>query len=332
MTLLDITWFNIWYGRTTDTCLYPAHDTWPTAVQAMQAHRRHQLLLADAKPVSRLAIWHGWEGIAGINDAGIAACHKTFCLNTASLLLDRSVAFTWSDSGVLIKGIIRNGEWITALGTFAIVIFPYAAVLPTPLWERCVDFTSGGGKLVFIGPPATWDMQGQPLAQLHPDLPSLRADEYVRGMRVRYQLPVSRPEKIDAFYPLPGDLKQVFQSTEKESDLWQSGNVLYLSSLDPRDRLLKLIEPWLESEVEVHASDLLWRLYRREDADILVLVARQNRELRGVIRWGETLVELIDGTVAFIVKKGTKVSLWSEDAKWRQLAGDDLIVKHSGQV
>ncbi len=48
-----------------------------------------------------VAILHGWETVCGVNRADIAAAHKTFCLNTAELLVRRNVAFDWIDAKLL---------------------------------------------------------------------------------------------------------------------------------------------------------------------------------------------------------------------------------------
>lgn len=305
MTLMDVVWFNIWYGESTDTCVYPADYTWPTTVREMNRNRKDQRLIGNAKPVVEVAILHGWETVCGINRADIAAAHKTFCLNTATLFIDRSVAFDWVDTGLIASSRIEDGKLCNALGSYSVLILPYATVLPREAWDKCCEFARVGGRIVFVGTPPELDVEGFSLraafAKLM-DMPELPLDTYLQGIDAVCSLPHYRSDRLDVYFELRGNSTRCLTSIEGERHGLRSpsGNIVYLSDLDPRERLLQVIETWLDSGVECFSDSILWRLYREGERELLVCVAREGRVLKGVIHWAGEVVELRQGTVAMI--------------------------------
>lgn len=321
MTLMDITWFNIWYGESTDTSLYPADYTWPTVVREMQRHRDAVRLLGKAKPVVEIAMLHGWETVCGVNTTGIAAAHKAFCLNTAKMMIDHSVAFDWIDTSLLAASKVANGRLINALGSFAILVLPYAAVLPRAAWEKCRELARGGGKIIFVGTPVEMDTAGQLLrdefAQLL-DMPVLTLERYLAALTAVCTLPLDRPENLDVCVPLDGEESRLLISLENERHGVRNatGNVIYISDLDPRERLLHLLEAWLTPEVTCHSASIQWRLYRDGPRAILVCIARRDSQLRGLIRWGKHEVEFSAGTVALIETVAGELKIHGDKLKW----------------
>ena len=51
MSLMNINWFNIWFGSDTDTAMQDGHYSWPQSIAAMRAHRDLQLAIAGKVPV-----------------------------------------------------------------------------------------------------------------------------------------------------------------------------------------------------------------------------------------------------------------------------------------
>ena len=319
MTLLDLTWFNIWYGEATDTCLYPADYTWEATVREMNNHREEVKLVGGAKPVIDVAILHGWETVCGVNRAGIAAAHKCFCLNTAALFLEESVAFDWVDTRLLADSRIEGTRLVNALGSYSVLILPYASVLPRKAWKQCLAFAHAGGKIVFTGTPPDCDVEG---ASLSADfarlmaLPELSLPRYLSEMDAEYTLPVHRSEALDVCLELEVDPLRLLTSIEGERHgvRNEAGNVVYLSDLDPRGRLLQVIAPWLEPEVECFSNGILWRLYREGGRELLICVAREGRQLRGVLRWAGETVEFRSGTRAFLERENGVLKLLAGNA------------------
>ena len=323
MTLMNIGWFNIWYGEMSDTCLYPSHYTWATTVREARRHREAQRLIGEARPVVEMAMLHGWESVAGINRANIAGAHKTFCLNTAKLFVDRNIPFDWVDTELLAEGKVEDGSFVTALGSYSILVLPYASVLPGAAWQKCAEFARVGGRLVFVGPPPEMDTEGGLLrdefAQML-GIPPLSLGNYLEGIDARCELPLTRPEKVDVYYPLKGAPDRLLISIEDEPHGIKSagGNVIYLTDLDPRTRLLKVIQGWISPEVICYSENILWRLYRNDARSILVLTARKDMELSGIVRFEGMEYEFEGGSVALI----------EQSADGFQIHGENLALKN----
>ena len=325
MTLLDVTWFLIWYGEATDTCLYPADYTWPTTVREMNRHRDGQRIIGTAKPAVEIAILHGWETVCAVNSAGIASAHKTFCLNTAGMLVDRSVPFDWLDTRLLSASTVEGCRLVNALGSYSILVLPYASILPREAWEKTLEFARAGGKAVFTGAPPEMDTEGlairEEFAEIM-DMPVLPLELYLAGIESVCTLPApNRPDRLDVYYPIEGEQGRVLLSIEQEPHGIRSpkGNVIYLSDLDPRQRLLEIIEPWLSPEVTCYSDSIQWRLYRDGDRSLLVCIARQDAQLRGLIRWAGHEVEFRAGTSAFVENRAGELNIRGEGLDWRIL-------------
>jgi hypothetical protein len=322
MTLMDITWFNIWYGETSDTALYPTHWTWPRAVREMRRHRDAQRLLGAAKPVVEVAMLHGWETVCGINRPGIAGAHKAFSLNTATMMIERSVPFDWIDTGLLANAEILDGRLTNSLGSYRVLVLPYASILPRGAWDRAVEFAGAGGTVIFSGTPPALDVDGKSLvadfARLI-DMPELPLERYLAGIEAAAQLPVGRPQQLDVTYPLRGDARRITVSTEDEPHAIRNarGNVHYLTDLDPLTRLLDLIQPALLPDVSCASDSMLWRLYRDGKRDILVLVAKKDRKLGGIVKFAGHTIEFEGGTVAHVIGQDGVVKVHGDDVLYR---------------
>jgi len=327
MTLLDLTWFNIWYGDTTDTCLYPADYTWETTVREMNRHREEQRRIGRAQPVIEVAILHGWETVCGINRVEIAAAHKSFCLNISKLFLDRNVAFDWIDDRLLSSARIEKAERTrlsNALGSYQILVLPYASVLSLNAWNKCREFILAGGKVVFVGTPPEWDAAGGSIrgefAKLM-EMEELSLETYLKGIDAICTLPKGRADILDVCYELEGDPSRILTSIEGEKHGLKnkSGNAVYLTDLDPRERLLNLIEPWISSEVTCYSDNILWRYYREQEREFVVCIAKEGRQMRGLIRWGKKEVEFHSGTSALLEKINDNLSVSSNNQDWTVL-------------
>ncbi len=321
MTLMDVTWFNIWYGENSDCCLYPADYTWPTAVKAMQRHRDGQRRIGKAEPVIEVAMLHGWETVCGLNRADIASAHKAFCLNASKLLVDRNIAFDWMDTRLLADAVVSDGRLQTKLGSHSILVMPYASILPRMAWEKCRDFISAGGKVIFIGTPPDRDTDGLALRKEFAEImgmEELGVESYLSGIDAIYRLPANRPEQLDVHYDLEDYSENVLQSSEGEAHAIRSrsGNAVFLSDLDPRERLVDMIEPWLDSSISCYADSILWRHYKEEGRELLICIATENRAMRGLIRWGDEEIEIRSGTRLIIERTGEGAVFHTDDADY----------------
>jgi hypothetical protein len=330
MTLMDITWFNLSYGETADTCRYPAHYTWDTTVRETQRHAAAQRYLGQAKPVIDIAILHGWESVTAINRADIACGHKAFCLNMSEILIDRCVAFDWVDTRLLSQGTVEGEKFTCALGSYSVVIIPYGTVLPRQAWNNLVAFARAGGRLIFTGPPPDLDTEGNSLREEFAELlgmAPLPLKEYLKGIDAVCTLPIHRPEKLDVTYPLVGDADRIMTSIENEPHgiCSEQGNVVYLTDLDPRVRLYQVIDSFISFPVTCYSSTMLWRLYRDDEREIVALISRKNRTLRGVVRFAGKSFEFTDGLVAFLEKKGDELNVLGENIACTPLALPSLV-------
>lgn len=329
MSLMDVTWFNIWYGDNADTCQYPAHYTWAKTLTSMRQHRADQLLIGAARPVVEIAIWHGWEGVCALNRADVASAHKAFYINTSEALCERNIPFDFIDSRLLENSAVEGDELVTALGRYRIVVLPYAMILSRAAWGKCVAFASAGGKLTFIGPVPEMDATGVPLRNEFSELlemPPLSLADYLTGIDAACTLPKDRPPTIDMTYPLAGDAKRIIISDEEEPHAIRSpqGNVIYMTDLDPRERLVRCLETLISPEVCCLSDSIQWRLYRDAERSVLVCIARKDRQMSGLVCFGGHQIEIKRGTVAVIEFIGCEFKVHGTDVEWDIRPSDQI--------
>ena len=320
MSLMNINWFNIWFGSDTDTAMQDGHYSWPQSIAAMRAHRDLQLAIAGKVPVVDIAIWHGWEGVCGCNNPGLANAHKAFCINTSRLFINRSIAVDFVDSRLLEESRIEADRLVNRLGSYRVLVVPYAMVMPRKAFDVCVAFAKAGGRVVFVGTPVTCDETGNPLSAEFAgllEMPEMTAAHYMRGFECT--LPSFRPQRIESCRQLSRKLPHRLVSCEGEIHGVKSGNAVFLTDLDPGERLIEQIEDALDAPVKSYGDNLLWRLYRSGGGDSLVVVSGDIRPLRGVVFWGGTIIEIEGGSAGvFSLPSPGKPSLMG-DLKWKLL-------------
>ncbi|MEI6421760.1 MAG: hypothetical protein WCP55_06035 [Lentisphaerota bacterium] len=324
MSLMNINWFNIWFGSDSDCIMQDGHYTWPHSVKAMQAHRKLQLALAGKKPVTDVAIWHGWEGVCAWNRPGLANAQKAFFLNTSKYFIERSIAADFVDSRLLVESRIEDGRLVNRLGSYRVLVVPYALVMPRKAFEICAKFAKSGGRLVFVGTPVAFDEIGKPLSADFAKLlgiPEMTAEHYMRGFDVECTLPAFRPQRLEACRQLSSNLPNKLVSCEGEiHGVKASGaNVIFLTDLDPQQRLVEQIDDVLDNTVKVHGDNLLWRLYRDKSGDSLMVVSSDDRPPNGIIFWYKTVIEISGGSAGiFTLDKSGKPNM-EGDLSWRTL-------------
>jgi hypothetical protein len=327
MTLMNIDWFNIWFGSDNDCIMQDGHYTWPETVKSMQAHRKLQLALGRKRPVADVAIWHGWEGVCGWNRPGLANAQKAFCLNTSELFIKRGIAADFVDSRLIEESRIESGCLVNRLGSYRVLIIPYALAMPRKAFDICADFAKAGGSLVFVGTPVSFDEDGKSLcadfAKLL-DIPEMSAEHYMRGFDVECTLPSFRPQILEVCRQLSNDLPSKLVSCEGEIHGVKSkkGNVVFLTDLDPQQRLVDQIEDKLSKTVKVHGENILWRLYRDESGLSLMVVSVDERTLNGVVLWGKSIIEIDGGSAGLLTITESGTICMDGDLSWRFLNGE----------
>jgi len=318
MSLMNINWFNIWFGSDGDTCQQDGHYTWPHSVKAMQAHQKLQRVIGGRKPVVEVAVWHGWEGVCAWNTAGLANAQKAFCLNTSQLFIERSIAADFVDSRLLESSRIVGKEIVNELGSYKILIVPYAVVLPRKAFETCASFAKAGGRLVFVGTPVAADENGKSLTKDFAELlemPEMTAEHYMRGLFC--ELPEFRPQRLEVCRPLSSELPNKLVSIEGEIHGALAGQTVFLTDLDPKQRLVDQIEDAMEKPVKAYGDNILWRLYRDESGDSLVVVSADDRPLSGIITWASTTLEISGGFAGVFTSDPSGVPAMQGDILWK---------------
>jgi len=320
MSLMNINWFNIWFGSDTDTAMQDGHYTWPHSIKAMQSHRKLQLALGQKKPVVDVAIWHGWEGVCGWNRPELANAHKAFCINTSRLFIDRSIATDFVDSGLLVESRIEEGRLVNRLGSYRILVVPYALVIPRKAFEVCMAFAKAGGRVVFVGTPVAFDEFGCALSSDFAkflEMPEMTAEHYMGGFDCT--LPAFRPQRLEVCRQLAKNLPNKLVSCEGEIHGVKAGNAVFLTDLDPQQRLIEQIEDAWDMPVRAYGGNLLWRLYRDESGDALIVVSADDRPLGGVVFWGLIAFEIQGGTAGvFTINQSGELCL-EGDLSWKKL-------------
>jgi hypothetical protein len=326
MTLMNIDWFNIWFGSDNDCIMQDGHYTWPESVKAMQAHRKLQLTIGRKRPVIDVAVWHGWEGVCGWNRPGLANAQKAFCLNTSDLFIRRSIAADFIDSRLIEESRIEDGRLVNRLGSYGILVVPYALAMPRKAFDVCAKFAKAGGRVIFVGTPAAFDEKGKPLsadfAKLL-EIPEMTAEHYMRGIDVECTLPSFRPQVLEVCRQLSPELPNKLVSCEGEIHgvKAKKSNAVFLTDLDPQQRLVDQIEGNLCKTVKVHGGNILWRLYRDESGDSLMMVSADERPLQGIVIWKGMTMEIDGGSSGLLTIDKSGKPRMEGDLSLRSLNG-----------
>lgn len=309
MSLMNITWFNIWFGGDCDCVLQQGHYTWPETVAGMHRHQALQRRIGRRQPVADVAIWHGWEGVCAWNREGLANAQKSFCLNTSELFINRSIAVDFIDSRLLAASRSEGDCLVNELGRYRVLVLPYALALPRRAFAVAAAFAQAGGRVIFVGTPVAVDEEGQSLAGDFARLlgtPEIGGEHYLAGLAAVATLPPYRPQRLEVCRPLPAEWPRLRISCEGETHGVASpdGHAIFLSDLDPGQRLIECLEDKLSDDVRAYGDNLLWRLYRGPGGDCLAVAAREDRPLRGLVRWAGQRFELTGGSAGIFELTG----------------------------
>ncbi|HEY3376352.1 MAG TPA: hypothetical protein VGL77_02560 [Armatimonadota bacterium] len=324
MALMRVNWFNIWYGEDADTCRYPDHYTWAASNACMRRNQRLLESLGAARPLVDVAIWHGWEGVMALNRAEWASAHKAFCLNTATALLQRNIAFDFVDSSLLADATVADGQLVTRLERYRVLVLPYAPVLPRAAWQTCLRFAEAGGRVLFIGPPPTRTVEGDEIAAdfaARVGMTALPVELYVAYVDAICTLPQGRAEKLEISYPLQPTTGRALRSSEDEVHGVAGNGVVYLSDLDPRHRLVELLACWLTPPVLCYSDSILWRLYQDGDTQRLLLIARRDREMSGLVRVAGYELAIDSGSIALLHLTADGLRVETDDMRYTVATG-----------
>ena len=304
MSLMNITWFHLWYGENADTCMIQWQPCWETSVQCMREHQALQRALGTARPVVEVAVLHDWQSICGVNDAGVANLHKAFCINFARSRAGSEPAVrlhrfppAWRRGGRGRRVRLRPGP------------------LPDsghPLRDRAErreladapDVPGGRGQTDLRGTGPGDDgrrpADRRELRRMVRDartgvgpLPSLVRQRQCRfapvaTVALRPGLSRHRARRTTAF--LPGT-RAVWHCRRHRPDR-------LLLRFEPSDAVLEQLLEWVSPAARLHSDSAWFRHYRREDEDLVVIVAREGRSLSGIFEHGNQAYRLEGGRTA----------------------------------
>jgi hypothetical protein len=178
-----------------------------------------------------------------------------------------------------------------------------------------------------VGTPVSFDEDGKSLcadfAKLL-DIPEMSAEHYMRGFDVECTLPSFRPQILEVCRQLSNDLPSKLVSCEGEIHGVKSkkNNAVFLTDLDPQQRLVDQIEDKLSKTVKVHGENILWRLYRDESGLSLMVVSVDERTLNGVVLWGKSIIEIDGGSAGLLTITESGTICMDGDLSWRFLNGE----------
>lgn len=322
MTLMNINWFNIWYGQNSDTCMYPAHYTWDATVRAMQKHKQLQALLAGARPEADIAVLHDWRSVAAANNESLADLHKAFCLNLSGLALAGNLAFDFIDERLLAQSSVKDGKLCCRIGEYRILVLPFAVYFTVDSYQKVKEFIAGGGKVIFCGPPPQLLADGSDLAGDFARMTGMELisfAQYNLWFRSRTtKMPQGRPDAFDAVYHIRPTAGTVLLSAEGEPGGIKSpqDDCVYFSGYEASGAVFEELQKQQTSDVECLSDSVMFRKYRRRDCRLLVVIARDGKAMRGLLRWHDRHLMLTGGTVGILQWCQDEITLSGGDLEY----------------
>ena len=307
LSLMNLNWFNIWCGDAADTTLYPQHYTYAECVKDMLRNRKAREILDTATPVVDIAIWHGWEGVASHNRTDYAFAQKDFYLHSGSELFTRSIPHDYIDSRLLADGSVKEGRLHTRLGSYAVVILPFALALPEKAWLNLVAMAEAGGHILFTGIAPQQTTEGKSLVE-----------EFARRAGVTPQRYEEIHARLQSVYRIPStDSFRLEVRTEvdvTDGAPWinsegnpcggsgMGGHFHYWSEFAPTWELAEFLAR-VSPPAPVHClgEGLIWRLYKTDGGHKLAVAATKNRtRLKALVSFQGKTMDLDTGSLAII--------------------------------
>lgn len=279
MAMMKVNWFNIWYGENEDTCRYPEHYTWETATSAMRRLKLVKSELDGFHAVTDASILHDWQGVMAVNRPEWANVHKAFLINTSQMLLQENVAFDFINMDDLPKPSSR------------LIIIPYGVFLTRDAWDGLVSASEHGSTVIFVGIPPGYDENGQDLSTDFAEImgiTKLEAEDYIDYIDSIATLPHTyRPIDLELSYPINGTTGITSTSVENEINLVAAPNktMFYFSEMLPKNELLDLIKETIPSQIQCCSDSILWKMYQKEDQELVVVISRRRKYLSGLLEW-----------------------------------------------
>lgn len=292
MSLYRITWFNIWYGVSTDTCLFPGHHTWPEQAAGMRRNRDFLRGMGGAKPLTEIAVLHDWAAVCAVNTGVFADLHKGMVMNLATDAVDGSLPMSFVDARLIADSTIENGRLCNRSGDYGVVVVPDAPVMDRAVWEKLLAFGKAGGKVIFAGAPPTLTVEGGDLTADFGRLfgiGELGFARYHRWFEANGRpLPACRPTAYDAVYPLAG--KRVRPDGEDRPAIVESadGNFVYFSGYQADRDVAAWCRALWTPPVKV-IGDAQYRFYRNGSKICLAAIATGDSPLDLVLDDGKSL-------------------------------------------
>ncbi|QGQ95005.1 hypothetical protein EHS13_08965 [Paenibacillus psychroresistens] len=130
---------------------YPDHITWKDTKLSLHRQKTLQAFIGNAVSQPKVAMMYVWESVACFNNDNMHY-HKL----SMKALLD--------------KMLLRNIEidiiptYDNNLSRFDTLIVLWPAMLPEATWKEIKEYAASGKKIIFIGPPAQYTVEGRDIS------------------------------------------------------------------------------------------------------------------------------------------------------------------------
>ncbi|MBU4366547.1 MAG: hypothetical protein KKF10_05390 [Verrucomicrobia bacterium] len=295
--LFKMNWVTMYMGIASEGLPnFPVTDVWPeTGRCAALLDRFNAFLGQDLLPSADVAIWHGWEGIACLNNFFVRLYHGAIS-NIAMACLERNVHFDFVSSDPVDgctteKGFVRMGK-----RRYRTFVVPYACALRTRTFHKLQEMARAGVEVVFFGPPVQWeidrrrDLSGE-FAQMTGMAPlSLAAfSEYYRERKPVPDFATSwEPPAVDFVYPVQATTAEEIRDMNGNLFGIRKGTVTYLPVVDPREHLVDLLARRHGANIRLYSDSSFCRVHEGGGSKerVVVIVSRMNRTLDAVLKIG----------------------------------------------
>ena len=352
MALYRVDWFAMNYG---DICegpnCYPSGRQWQGQVDGVARLNHVNEFFAGSQNRPDVAIWHGWEGVARMNDVPMSHFWKSFVMNSAFVFQEHNIPFDFVSSEILEEGEIVSGTWKTRMGEYSILVLGYAVMMSEALFKKVKEFVKNEGIVIFLGCPPACTVDGKDISADFGKLAGIAPVhflDYISLTREHLPVPPSRQPRIDFQYPL--SLVHAEPLIDTEGDLYgakaRNQLVYYLTGLDPQEKLVdlvRLIAKHLKT-FRFDLNDAYYRIYKGNKRDFyLMAMAKSRKTMRGSIRI-KNVQFFIQGKGMVILKftDNNFVSAIGEDldeflmngksVKYQQLANGPIVQRKSWNI
>ncbi len=306
--LFNLNWVTMYMGTASEGLPnYPKVDVWKDTGHCVKLLDDFNMWLGnDTCSEAHIAIWHGWEPLAYMNNWYVRLYHMAIS-NMSVCFLEQNIYFDFISTYALEATKLNDSksQFFSNGKSYDILIVPYPVALPNAAWKRLQYLIKNKIKVVFFGPPTQWAIN--PTKNISSEFCKVagisKFDSHDYFQYYSDVKPIGdyvsqpEPDKVDFCYPIVPVNAEALIDCDGNTYGVSNGNVSYLPMIDPRQHLIDHVTKLTNQKIRIYSKNIYCRSFisKHDNELILVAISKLNQHLDGIIRIGDIEININGG-------------------------------------